>query len=65
MPVYDDCRHYACRSTASGDSIERCRLGVVDPGTIPYQCVPDCLFHEPRKIADAGWQLDRPDDPGR
>jgi hypothetical protein len=54
--VYDDCRHYARRSTAGGDVIERCRLGLVDADKVPYECVPDCLFREPRTITDAGWQ---------
>jgi len=59
MAVRTDCRHYVKRSTAGGDAIEHCKLEVnlVDPA---FACPQGCLFHEPRKIADAGWQRGDP-----
>jgi hypothetical protein len=61
MAVRDDCRHYVRRSTAGGDAIEQCKLGanLTDP---LFACPQGCLFHEPRKITDAGWERNpRPD----
>ena len=77
MGVRDDCRHYSSRSTAAGDVLQRCRLGVNEE--MPFACPEGCLFFEARKISEAGWlRLDRPerrdppdppgprrDDPGR
>jgi hypothetical protein len=60
MGVRDDCRHYVRRSTAGGDAIEQCKLGVNEAD--PFACPEGCLFFEPRKISDVGFQ--RPD-PGR
>ena len=58
MAVRDDCRHYVGRSTAGGERIERCRLGAnLDD---PFACPEGCLFFEPRKVADAGWQVQDP-----
>ena len=55
MSVRDDCRHYVRRSTAGGDAIEQCKLGVneLDPA---FACPEGCLFHEVRTISDTGWQ---------
>lgn len=55
MAVRDDCRHYVKRSTAGGDAIEQCKLGanLVDP---VFACPEGCLFFEPRKISDVGFQ---------
>jgi hypothetical protein len=54
MGVRDDCRHYVRRSTAGGEAIERCRLDVNEDN--PFSCPEGCLFFEPRKVSDAGWQ---------
>jgi hypothetical protein len=53
MHVRDDCRHYVGRSTASGDVIRRCRLGVNDEA--PFACPDSCLFFEARPYSGAGW----------
>jgi hypothetical protein len=54
MGVRDDCRHYVRRSTAGGEAIERCRLDANEAN--PFACPDGCLFFEPRKVSDAGWQ---------
>ncbi len=54
MAVREDCRHYVRRSTAGGDAIEQCKLGVSE--TDPFACPEGCLFHETRRISDAGFQ---------
>lgn len=61
MAVREDCRHYSSRTTAPGEVVQRCRLGVNDEA--PFACPPDCLFMEPRSITDAGWQRADPEDP--
>lgn len=50
----EDCRHYSTRTTASGDVVQRCRVGANDDA--PFACPDDCLFFEPRSITDAGWK---------
>lgn len=61
MGVRDDCRHYSTRSTAAGDVLQRCRLGVNEE--MPFACPDGCLFFEPRHISETGWlRLERPDD---
>ena len=60
MVVYADCRHYLRRSAGPNDAFERCLIDVADNDALPYSCVPDCLFHERRAIADAGWQQPDP-----
>ena len=64
MGVRQDCRHYIGRSTAGNERIEKCRLDVAitEPA---FACPDECLFFEPRKVSDAGWQVGRPDDPDR
>ena len=59
MAVREDCRHYVRRSTAGGDAIEQCKLAanLTDP---VFACPEGCLFHEPRKISDTGWQRHDP-----
>jgi hypothetical protein len=57
MAVREDCRHYVKRSTAGGEAIERCRLDANENN--PFACPEGCLFFEPRKVSDAGWQQDR------
>ena len=63
MAVRTDCRHYIARSTTGGEVVERCRL---DANTQdPFACPEGCLFFEPRKVSDAGWQVrDRDGDRG-
>ena len=58
-----DCRHYLERSASPVEKVQRCRLDVADLD--PFACPEGCLFFEPRKIADAGWTVERkkPDDP--
>jgi hypothetical protein len=55
MAVRDDCRHYTLRTLATGDKLERCRLGVnEDP---PFACPESCVFFEPRPPMSAGWTV--------
>jgi hypothetical protein len=54
MAVRKDCRHYSTRSTAAGDTVQRCRLGVAEQA--PFACPDDCLFVEPRSLSNAGWE---------
>jgi len=57
--VREDCRHYVGRSTAGGERIEMCRLAANEQD--PFACPDGCLFFEPRRVSDAGWQrLDPP-----
>jgi hypothetical protein len=60
MGVRTDCRHYGLRTLASGDEVQRCRLGVNEEA--PFACPDGCLFFEPRVISDAGWQQPDPDE---
>lgn len=55
MGVREDCRHYSSRTTATGDIMQRCRLGVNEE--MPFACPEGCLFFEPRKVSDTGWQV--------
>jgi len=61
MAVREDCRHYLRRSTSGGDAIEQCKLGANQSEPM-FACPPDCLFVEPRKIADVGWQGRNPEE---
>ena len=56
MAVNEDCRHYVMQTVAAGDKLERCRVGANT--NIPFTCPPGCLFYEPRKVSQAGWQVD-------
>lgn len=63
MPVRDDCRHYIGRSTAGNEKLERCRLGAAEDE--PFACPDGCLFFEPRRISQVGFEtgdVDRPND---
>ena len=51
--VREDCRHYQARSTPSGDTLRRCRLGANRED--PFACPPECLFFEGRSLSGAGW----------
>lgn len=53
MGVRTDCQHYSTRATGGGDAVQRCRLTVNEEA--PFACPEDCLFFEPRRIADSGW----------
>jgi hypothetical protein len=55
MAVRDDCRHYVRRSTAGGDRFEQCKLNANTSD--PFACPDGCLFFEPRKVSDQGWQI--------
>ena len=58
-----DCRHYVQRTTSLDEKVQRCRLDValLDP----FACPEGCLFFEERKVADAGWTVERKrPDPG-
>jgi hypothetical protein len=55
MTVRVDCRHYAARTLASGDKLERCKLGVNDDP--PFACPQECVFFEPRSGMSAGWTV--------
>ncbi len=54
MAVRVDCRHYASRTAADGEVVQRCRLGVNEEA--PFACPEGCLFFEPRHLSDAGWE---------
>ena len=56
----EDCRHYVMQTARNGERTERCRLGANTD--LPFACPEGCLFHEPRKVSGAGWQIG---DPGR
>lgn len=61
MAVRKDCRHYSTRTVASGETVQRCRLGANTDA--PFACPEDCLFFEPRSLSNAGWErFDEPDD---
>ena len=59
MAVRIDCRHYSARTLASGDKVEKCRLGVNTEA--PFACPPDCLFFERRAGMSAGWTVPEDD----
>jgi hypothetical protein len=61
MVARHDCRHYSRRTTAAGDALERCKLGMASE--FPFDCPDDCLFFEARRISSAGWQRDPTDPP--
>ena len=61
MPVRTDCRHYSTRSTATGESIQRCRLNVNTEA--PFGCPEDCVFFEPRSITATGWETGEAEPP--
>jgi hypothetical protein len=64
MAVRKDCRHYSTRSTPSGDTVQRCRLGAATEA--PFACPEDCLFVEPRSLSNTGWErFDAGDDGDR
>jgi hypothetical protein len=58
--VREDCRHYSTRTVASGEVVQRCRVGANE--TAPFACPEHCLFFESRSITDAGWQRFERDD---
>ena len=53
MGVYEDCRHYLHRSSATGEALQRCRVSANTED--PFACPTDCLFHEARSLSGAGW----------
>jgi hypothetical protein len=60
MAVREDCRHYGTRTVASGDRVERCRIGMAE--LTPFACPPDCLFFEQRAGMSAGWTVEGGED---
>jgi hypothetical protein len=58
MAVRQDCRHYVRRTTPGGDRMEQCKLAANTSD--PFACPEGCLFFEPRKVADQGWQIRDP-----
>ena len=53
------------RTTPRGDRLERCKVDANEP--LPFACPDGCVFYEPRKVSQAGWQVRREttrDDPG-
>ncbi len=59
MAVRVDCRHYSTRSLATGEVVERCRLGANEQ--MPFSCPEGCVFFEPRAGMSAGWTVTEPD----
>jgi hypothetical protein len=55
VAVRDDCRHLSIRTLASGDKLERCKLGVNDDA--PFACPEACVFFEPRSGMSTGWTV--------
>lgn len=64
MAVNDNCRHYVMQTVRAGDKIERCRVEA--NLALPFACPEGCLFFEPRRVSQAGWQVGGPEGrPGR
>jgi hypothetical protein len=61
VTVNEDCRHYVMQSTAGGEKLQRCKIGANEP--LPFACPDGCVFYEPRRVSQAGWQIPRTDDP--
>jgi hypothetical protein len=53
MSARTECRHYASRTIAPQEIVQRCRLDVAS--SVPFACPADCVFFEPRSISDTGW----------
>lgn len=52
-----DCRHYVMQTVATGDKVERCRVGANE--AVPFACPDGCVFFEPRSTSSTGWQVGR------
>jgi hypothetical protein len=61
MSVKADCRHYVMQTTGRGEKLERCRVDANEQ--LPFACPEGCVFYEPRRVSDAGWQVGRPPRP--
>lgn len=59
MSVNSDCRYYVMQTTRGGEKVERCKMGANE--ALPFACPEGCLFFEPRRVSQAGWQVPRPD----
>ena len=55
MAVRADCRHYIMQTTKAGEKVERCRVEANEQ--LPFACPDGCVFYEPRKVSNAGWQI--------
>lgn len=55
MAVRADCRHYIMQTTSAGEKLERCRVDANEP--LPFACPEGCVFYEPRRVSNAGWQI--------
>lgn len=55
MAVNADCRHYVMQTTERGEKLERCRVDANE--NLPFACPEGCVFYEPRKVSQAGWQV--------
>ena len=55
MAVRADCRHYIMQTTNAGEKVERCRVEANEQ--LPFACPDGCVFYEPRKVSNAGWQI--------
>ncbi|HML01681.1 MAG TPA: hypothetical protein VEJ21_01910 [Acidimicrobiales bacterium] len=55
MSVKADCRHYVMQTTARAEKLERCRVEANEQ--LPFACPEGCVFYEPRRVSDAGWQV--------
>ena len=62
MGINEDCRHYVMQSTATGDKLQRCKVEANE--ALPFACPEGCVFYEPRRVSQAGWQVPRDDLPG-
>jgi len=50
------------QSTATGDKLQRCKVEANE--ALPFACPEGCVFYEPRRVSQAGWQVPRDDLPG-
>ncbi len=53
MPMREECKHFASRTYANGDTVRQCELDLAPEA--PWRCPDPCPAFEPR-LADINWQ---------
>ncbi|MEO9223984.1 MAG: hypothetical protein ABI276_03235 [Acidimicrobiales bacterium] len=53
MPMREECKHFASRTYANGDTVRQCELDLAPEA--PWRCPDPCPAFEPR-LADVNWQ---------
>jgi hypothetical protein len=43
------------QTTNAGEKLERCRVDANEQ--LPFACPEGCVFYEPRRVSNAGWQI--------